>query len=176
MVREKANRERLQKAAYNQEKVGEAPVVIIAFALKSDWKHYLDSIFEEGVRRGYGKREMLPQIKKQASDFLEHGISAPVWVNRRTMIAVTTMMLVAEAYGLDTAPMEGFDPHVIGRKFGLPESAEIIALLALGYGQDLTNLMPDDSHWANSSMRNATAGAGKVVEMVTARIAPTSPR
>src|SRR5580700_4639295 len=34
VVREKANRERLQKAAYNQEKVGEAPVVIIAFAIK----------------------------------------------------------------------------------------------------------------------------------------------
>jgi len=135
VVREKANRERLQKAAYNQEKVAEAPVVIIAFALKDDWKNHIDDIFLEGVRRGYGKPEMVPGLKKMASDFLEHGISQPVWVNRHTMIAVTTMMLVAEAYGLDTAPMEGFDPQALGREFGLPENAEVIALLAIGYGE-----------------------------------------
>ncbi len=46
------------------------------------------------------------------------------------MIAMTTMMLMAEAYGLDTAPMEGFDPQAVGREFGLPDNAEIVALLA----------------------------------------------
>jgi nitroreductase len=136
VVREKKNRERLQKAAFNQEKVGEAPVVIIAFAIKDDWKNYIDAIFDEGVRRGYGKPESVQAIKKQAADFLEKGISPPVWLNRHTMIAVTTMMLVAETYGLDTAPMEGFDPQVVAREFSLPENAEIIALLAIGYGKE----------------------------------------
>jgi nitroreductase len=37
------------------------------------------------------------------------------------MIAVTTMMLAAEAYGLDTAPMEGFDAAGVKREFGIPE-------------------------------------------------------
>jgi nitroreductase len=135
VVREKANRARLQKAAFNQEKVGEAPVNIIAFAIKDDWKNYIDQVFHEGVRRGYGKPEMIPGLKKMASDFLEKGIPQQTWVNRHTMIAVTTMMLVAEAYGLDTAPMEGFDPQAVGREFGLPQNAEVIALLAIGYGQ-----------------------------------------
>jgi nitroreductase len=96
VVREKANRERLQRAALNQEKVGEAPVVVIAFAIENDWKNYLDAIFDESVRRGFGKPEMIPGLKKQASDFLEKGIPESLWVNRHTMIAVTTMMLVAE--------------------------------------------------------------------------------
>ena len=52
------------------------------------------------------------------------------------MIAMTTMMLMAETYGLDTAPMEGFDPQAVGREFGLPDNAEIVALLAIGYGQE----------------------------------------
>jgi nitroreductase len=134
VVREKAGRERLQKAAYNQEKIGEAPVVIIAFAIKDDWKNHIDAVFQEGVRRGYGKPEMIPGMKKMASDFLEKGIPQTIWVNRHTMIAVTTMMLVAEAYGLDTAPMEGFDPAAVRREFGLPENAEVIALLAIGFG------------------------------------------
>jgi nitroreductase len=134
VVRDVENRKRLQKAAYNQEKVSEAPVMIIAFAIKDDWKNYIDATFDEGLRRGYGKPEMIPKIKKQAVDFLEKGISQQLWVTRHTMIAVTTMMLVAETYGLDTAPMEGFDPQAIGREFGLPASAEIVALLAIGFG------------------------------------------
>jgi len=136
VVREKANRDRLQKAALNQEKVGEAPVMVIAFAIENDWKNYLDPIFDEGVRRGYGKPEMIRDLKKQASDFLEKGIPQSLWVNRHTMIAVTTMMLVAETYGLDTAPMEGFDPHAVRREFGLPENAQIITLLAIGFSRE----------------------------------------
>jgi nitroreductase len=137
VVREKENRERLKKAAYNQEKVGEAPVVIIAFAIHEDWKNYIDAIFQEGVRRGFGKPDMVPKIKQQASDFLEHGIPQPVWLNRHTMIAFTTMMLMAETYGLDTAPMEGFDPEAVKREFNLPDDAEVVALMAIGFAKEL---------------------------------------
>lgn len=133
VVRKKENRLRLQKAAFNQEKVAEAPVIVIAFAIQDDWKNHLDAIFQEGVRRGFGKPETAPQIKKQAADFLEKGIPQPLWLNRHTMIAVTTMMLAAEAYGFDTAPMEGFDPQAVKKEFGLPENAEVIALLAIGF-------------------------------------------
>jgi nitroreductase len=79
---------------------------------------------------------MASQIKKQAADFLEKMIAQPVWLNRHTMIAVTTMMLVAEAYGLETAPMEGFNPHAVAREFGLPANAEVIALLAIGFAKE----------------------------------------
>jgi nitroreductase len=136
VVRDPQNRQRLQKAAYNQEKVGEAPVMIIAFAVKDEWKKYIDAIFDEGVRRGFGKAEKVGEIKKQAANFLEKGVPANVWLNRHTMIAVTTMMLIAEAYGLDTAPMEGFDPQAVGREFGLPAEAEVIAMLAIGFAQE----------------------------------------
>lgn len=135
VVREKENRERLMRAAFNQQKISEAPVVVISYALKDDWKNYIDAVFQEGVRRGFGKPEMIPGLKKQASDFLEQMISQPVWLNRHTMIAVTTMMLVAESYGLDTAPMEGFDPAAVGKEFGLPENAEVVALLAIGFAE-----------------------------------------
>lgn len=133
VVRDKENRERLKKAAYGQEKVGEAPVIIIAFGIRDDWKNYIDAIFQEGVRRGFGKPEMIPKLKEQASGFLEKMISQPIWLNRHTTIAITTMMLVAETYGLDTAPMEGFDPEMVKREFYLPDDAEVVALLAVGF-------------------------------------------
>ena len=62
-------------------------------------------------------------------------LNMQMWVNRHTMIALTTMMLVAESYGFDTAPMEGFDPAGVKREFGMPDEAEVCALLAIGYGQ-----------------------------------------
>jgi len=64
VVRDKANRARLRQAAFNQEKISEAPVIIIAFAIKDDWKNYIDAIFDEGVRRGCGQAGAVPAIKK----------------------------------------------------------------------------------------------------------------
>jgi len=135
VVREAENRKRLQKAAMDQDKVGEAPVVIIAFGVKGEWKIHMDAIFREGVRRGTGKAEYIEPMEKNATQFLDN-FPAAVWLNRHTMIALTAMMLVAEAYGLDTAPMEGFDPAAVKREFGLPAESEVIALLAIGFAQE----------------------------------------
>lgn len=132
VVREPENRQRLQKAAMDQAKVGEAPVVVIAYAVKGEWKNQMDAIFREGIRRGTGKPDQIESAKKNAAGFLET-LPEALWLNRHVMIAFTTMMLVAEAYGLDTAPMEGFDPEAVKREFGLPGEAEVVALLAIGF-------------------------------------------
>jgi nitroreductase len=131
VVREKANRERLRKVAMDQEKVSEAPVVIIAVGMKEETKRLAGDILMEGARRGAGRIENVEPIKNQALNFLST-LPMDLWVNRHTMIAVTTMMLVAEAFGYDTAPMEGFDPAGVKREFGIPEDGEVVALLAMG--------------------------------------------
>lgn len=134
VVREPEGKARLQKAAMGQAKVREAPVVVIAFALKGGWKNDMEAILLEGVRRGAGTAADVTGQQRAITEFLGT-FPAEVWVNRHTMIAVTTMMLVAEAYGVDTAPMEGFDPEAVKREFGLPAEAEVVALLALGFAQ-----------------------------------------
>ncbi|MGH9942599.1 MAG: nitroreductase family protein [Pyrinomonadaceae bacterium] len=131
VVRDAENRKRLQAAAFNQPKVGEAPVVIIAVGMKEEWKARADEVFDEGPKRGFGKPENVESYKQQAVGFVS-SLDARMWVNRHTMIAFTTMMLAAEAYGFDTAPMEGFDAAAVKREFDLPEEAEVVALLAIG--------------------------------------------
>jgi nitroreductase len=131
VVREAANRKRLMEAAFGQEKVGEAPVVLIALGLKEDYKRRAEEILADGARRGAGKVENVPKVRQQALEFLGT-LPANMWVNRHVMIAFTTLMLVAEAYGFDTAPMEGFDAAAVKREFGVPEEAEVVALLAIG--------------------------------------------
>jgi nitroreductase len=131
VVRDEENRRRLRRAAMNQAKVAEAPVVIIAVGVKSDLEQRADQALREGARRGAGKFEEVDRAKRGAMKFLST-ISPDVWLNRHTMIAVTTMMLVAESYGFDTAPMEGFDPEAVKLEFGIPAEDEVVALLALG--------------------------------------------
>jgi nitroreductase len=131
VVRDEENRRRLRRAAMNQAKVAEAPVVIIAVGVKSDLEQRADQALREGARRGAGKFETVERAKQGAMNFLST-IPLDVWLNRHTMIAVTTMMLVAESYGFDTAPMEGFDPEAVKLEFGIPAEDEVVALLALG--------------------------------------------
>ncbi|HEX8475274.1 MAG TPA: nitroreductase family protein [Pyrinomonadaceae bacterium] len=131
VVRDEENRKRLQAVAFNQPKVGQAPVVIIALGMKEEWKTRADEVFEEGAERGAGKKETVEQYKQGALGFISQ-MRSDVWVNRHTMIAVTTMMLVAEAYGFDTAPMEGFDAAGVKREFNIPDEAEVVAMLAIG--------------------------------------------
>jgi nitroreductase len=131
VVRDAENRKRLQKVAYNQPKVAEAPVIIICLGMKEEWKERANEVFYEGAERGAGSLDTWEQYRDGAISALSHA-PMPVWVNRHTMIAVTTMMLVAEAYGFDTAPMEGFDAAGVKREFDVPEEAEVCALLAIG--------------------------------------------
>lgn len=131
VVRDRQNRERLQRVAFNQAKIGEAPVVIIGVGLKESWRKEAERIFREGARRGAGRLEEVEQRVAQAVKALEQE-RADVWVTRQTAIALTTMMLVAEAYGFDTVFMEGFDAEGVRREFGLPPDAEVVGLLAIG--------------------------------------------
>jgi nitroreductase len=131
VVRDAENRRRLQAAADGQSKVAEAPVIIIAIGLREDWSHKAEEVLREGAERGAGKIEEIESQKHKAVKFLSH-IRQDVWLNRHVMIAVTAMMLVAEAYGFDTAPMEGFDPSKVREAFEIPKEAEVVALLAIG--------------------------------------------
>jgi len=132
VVRDKDNRQRLQKVAFNQPKVAEAPVVIICFGMKEEWKERASEVFREGAERGAGNIKTWEQARDGAVQALTNMQKMDVWLNRHVMIAVTTLMLVAEAYGFDTAPMEGFDAAGVKREFGLPDEAEVCALLAIG--------------------------------------------
>ncbi len=131
VVRGAENRQRLQQVAFNQPKVGEAPVVIIAVGMKEEWKERASEVFRAGAERGMGRPENVEKAAQGAIQFIST-LDPALWVNRHTMIGFTTIMLVAEAYGFDTAPMEGFDAAAVKREFGIPEEGEVVALLAIG--------------------------------------------
>jgi nitroreductase len=54
------------------------------------------------------------------------------WAARSALFAAQTILLAASARGLDTCPMEGFDPRKLGRILGLERGDVIAVVVALG--------------------------------------------
>jgi nitroreductase len=146
VVRDAGQRARLRKAAMNQPKVQEAPVVIVACADLKGWHSGdLDEIIRLAQQHGYGDEARYASMRKNIANFF----SAPgnaggltpdfaVWANRQTMIAFTTMMWTAEVLGYDTAPMEGFYEDQVKATLAIPVHVRVVALLAIGHrkGED----------------------------------------
>lgn len=141
VVRDPEHRKALRAAAFNQPKVEEAPVIIVACGDKEGWKKGdLDDAMQLAKENGYGGDKEHEAAKNAVRSFLggrpgSAGGIAPdlgLWVNRHVMIAFTTLMWEAEALGYDTAPMEGFDEDAIKQLLHIPESVRVVALLAIG--------------------------------------------
>jgi nitroreductase len=54
------------------------------------------------------------------------------WAVRSTLFAAQTLLLAAAARGLDTCPMEGFDPRKLGRLLQLERGDVIALVIAVG--------------------------------------------
>jgi nitroreductase len=131
VLRNPRRRQALRKAAFDQPKITEAPVVIVAFAPHHEWEEKAEGVFLEGAERGALPPENPAGQAKQAVEFVRQQ-NLPAWLSKHVMIAFTYMMLAAEVLGWDTAPMEGFDPEQVRTQLGLPAETEVIALLAIG--------------------------------------------
>lgn len=124
---------RLKSVAYNQQKVVDAAVTFIVL----------------GDLRGY---EKLPQILKPMVDGgLMDQVTANAWAQgatssygadgqfardeaiRSASFAAMTLMIAAQAKGLATGPMIGFDPAGVKREFNITDRYVPVMLLTVGY-------------------------------------------
>jgi nitroreductase len=135
VLRDGDRRASLRKAAYDQAKITEAPVVIVAYGQREGWKDYMDEIISTRKQSTGGGTAEPEKLKMTATTFVAR-LSPIVWLNRQVMIGFTYLMLAFEALGWDTAPMEGFDGAKVRAALGLPDDAEVVALLAVGRAVD----------------------------------------
>jgi nitroreductase len=134
VVQGEEQKKRLRAASYNQAKVEEASVVIVACGDADGWRKDLDLMLHQGLEGGMPEsyadqaRSNIPNYLSQFNSDQMHG-----WLNKMVMIAVTHMMLMAEVLGYDTAPMEGFEQDKVHEVLRLPLSYWVVALLAVGH-------------------------------------------
>ncbi|HXB22717.1 MAG TPA: nitroreductase family protein [Candidatus Solibacter sp.] len=141
VVRDREHKKKLREAAFGQPKVEEASAVIVACGDPDGWKESdLEEMLKLAKEHGFGSDQDHDAARKAVSGFLG---SAPgkvggvepsfgLWVNRHVMIALTTMMWMAEALGYDTAPMEGFLEDKVKEVLHIPQRVRVVALLAIG--------------------------------------------
>jgi len=133
VVRTPEQKKRLRAASYNQAKVEEASVMIVACG---DADGFRSGDLEEMLRLGRegGMSESYAaQAQETIPNFLSNHPNMPMWLNRHVMIAFTHMMLMAEVLGYDTAPMEGFEQEKVRDVLKLPLSYHVVALLGIGH-------------------------------------------
>ena len=141
VVRDVEMRKQLRQAAMGQPRVEEAPVVVVACGDPQGWKSGdLEDMLRLGNQHGFpesgndGARKAVSGLLGGAGGEAA-GISGNthVWVNRHVMIALTTLMWMAECLGYDTAPMEGFFEDKVKQVLNIPNEVRVVALLAIGH-------------------------------------------
>jgi nitroreductase len=136
VVQSTEQKKRLRAASYNQGKVEEASVVIVACGDADGWRKDLDLMLEQG-RKGGMPESYAAQAQVSVPNYLSSFNTSQMqgWLNKMVMLAFTHMMLMAEVMGYDTAPMEGFEQDKVHEVLRLPLSYWVVALLAIGHGK-----------------------------------------
>jgi nitroreductase len=136
VVQSEGQKKKLRAASYNQGKVEEASVVIVACGDADGWRKDLDLMLELG-RKGGMPESYAAQAQISVPNYLSSFNTAQMqgWLNKMVMLAFTHMMLMAEVMGYDTAPMEGFEQDKVHEALRLPLSYWVVALLAIGHAK-----------------------------------------
>ncbi len=133
VVRHPDQKKKLRAASYNQAKVEEASVMVVACGDADGWRSGdLDEMLRLG-RLGGMPENYAEQAKSTIPNYLSNHDNMPMWLTRQVMLAFTHMMLMAEVLGYDTAPMEGFEQDKVHEVLKLPLSYSVVALLGIGH-------------------------------------------
>lgn len=124
---------------YNAEKIKAAPLVI-AFCAKnhvdeSDVAQVIEQEFQDGrFPTEAAKNERAELLKNYINECNKDSIQARAWIDKQTYIALGNVLLAAADMGIDSVPIEGFDPEVVNENFNLQEKGyHVTVLAAFGY-------------------------------------------
>jgi nitroreductase len=150
-------RARLQAVSWNQSQVTDASHLIALCAKRTVDSAYVDECLREiaSVRglpvdalKGYRDRIGSYLLAKKPAEILE-------WAKRQTYIALGFLLSAAALMGVDSCPMEGFDPEQVDCILDLrKDDLTIVALCPVGFRA------PDD---AFASAKKVRFGMGKLV-------------
>jgi nitroreductase len=135
-VKDEATRKALQPTAWNQSQITDASDLLVFAARttfdESDVDSYMDlmaevrSIDPEKIK-GYGDFMKTKLAEKGEKGFQE-------WTSRQPYIALGNAMTIAASLGIDSCPMEGFEPEKTAKVLNMEGSGFApVVLLALGY-------------------------------------------
>lgn len=134
-VRTLEDRRRLREAAFGQEQVEQAAVTFIVLGdLKGVER--LPEIMELAVDRGALPEGKAAAWVRMAREIYDDERVARDEAIRSATLAAMMLMLAAEARGLGSVALSGFDPERVKRDFHVPDHLLPVMLLAVGHPVD----------------------------------------
>jgi nitroreductase len=132
-IRKPEDKTRLKALSYNQQKVEDAAVVFIVLGDLQGYEK-LPQILQRSVEAGLIPQPIAEFWSKSANQVYSGSAGfARDEAIRGASLAAMTLMLAAEAKGLASGPMIGFDPEGVKREFGIPDRYLPVMLVAAGY-------------------------------------------
>ncbi len=131
-VTKPADKERLKQAAFGQQKVADAAVTFIVLGdLRGHEK--LGNILDRSVKAGILDQQTRDRWVDTANESYANPLKARDEAIRSASLAAMTLMIAAQAKGLVSGPMIGFDPEGVKREFGISDRYVPVMLLTVGY-------------------------------------------
>jgi nitroreductase len=131
-VTEPAAKERLKAVAFNQQKVVDAAVTFIVLG-DLDGHLKLPDILSRSVKEGIIAQDLADSWVEMADQMYANALRARDEAIRSASLAAMTLMIAAEAKGLVSGPMIGFDPIGVKREFNISEHYVPVMLVTVGY-------------------------------------------
>ncbi len=136
VVEDKELRSKIRSRAWNQVQVTEASHLIVLCAKKDITEKDIDNYIEDIAKTRNVDIKSLDSFKGYITSFRK-GVDAHFienWAKRQVYIALGMLLESAALKGIDTCPMEGFDPKGVDEVLGLTHSEfTSVALCNLGY-------------------------------------------
>lgn len=152
VFRGKEEKEKLKALAWNQPKVGEAPVVLLVLADKNSWREghpTVEKNWQEMVKAGAmqpAQRDWFLGAAKSLYDWSPDANLA--FAAKNAGFFGMSLMYAATSLGLESHPMDGFDHEGVRKAFNIPDNFWIPLLLAVGYKKPGLELQP--AKWRKS--------------------------
>ncbi|MBF0551707.1 MAG: nitroreductase family protein [Deltaproteobacteria bacterium] len=146
ILRDREEKQRLRKLAWDQPKITEAPVVFVFLADRNGWKKghpFVEKNFQEMVRTGSMTADKYDWfIQAIAGLYGSDDAKSQAFACKNTGFYAMAVMFAAKSLGLETHPMDGFDHEAVRREFRIPDNYWIPLLMAVGYMDRTKTLHP----------------------------------
>lgn len=136
VIHDKELQERLVKHSFNQQQVATASHVLVICIEKQVDKTFIKEYFN----RVHSIRATPQDVLGPFRDFLigdfekKHVDEISQWATNQAYLALGTLLTVCATEGIDSCPMEGFEPSSYDRLLGLEEmNLESVLVLPVGY-------------------------------------------
>lgn len=127
---------------YNAEKIQDAAMVVILCARTDVGQTDVNLVIEQESHDGRypndnAKQTRIDIMSNYIDDLNQDPAKVKAWLDKQTYIALGNVLLAAADMGIDSVPIEGFNPGVVDVEFDLlADGYHSVVLAAFGYHSD----------------------------------------